>query len=66
MKPYTVEQKTEIIERAKKMNVTLDGEPATINGRLLAFAVVASKSKQFEWAWPTVQRVLNNGGQFKS
>jgi len=65
---YTTNQKTALIDRSKEMTITLDGEPAVINGRLLEFAVVStlSGSKRFEWAWATVEKILKEGGSFKS
>jgi hypothetical protein len=47
--------------------VTLDGEPATISGAQLRFAMVRSRSgKSAEFAWPTVARVVHkSGGAFR-
>lgn len=47
---------------------TLDGKPATIVGRKLDFAVVAQypQGLRVEYAWPTVARVMESGGAFRS
>jgi hypothetical protein len=48
--------------------VTLDGKPAVIGGYRSAFASVTQlrTGTSFEWAWPTVARIVANGGAFKS
>lgn len=48
---------------------TLDGEPARIVGRLLPFAIVRTirdGGPAFEYAWETVARVMENGGNFRA
>lgn len=62
------ERKENLIDRSKAMKITLDGKPATIGGRLLNFAIVGTVdgSQKYEWAWETVQKILNDGGKFTS
>lgn len=48
---------------------TLDGEPATIAGRALPFAIVAHypRGLRVEYAWATVAHVMRDrGGAFRS
>ena len=47
---------------------TLDGKPATICGRLNDYATVAQypQGLRVEYAWPTVARIMESGGAFKS
>ena len=47
---------------------TLDGKPATVCGRLNAFATVAQypHGLRVEYAWPTVARIMASGGTFRS
>lgn len=67
-KIYTAKEKGALIERSRTLEITLDGEPAVIGGRLLKFGFVGTLngSKRFEWSWAAIERVLNSGGQFKS
>lgn len=59
----TIEQRRELCSAA----VTLDGEPARITGAALPFAKVSTATNGgYEWAWPTVARIVANGGAFKS
>jgi hypothetical protein len=47
--------------------VTLNGRPATISGARQPFALVRDDDgRSYEWSWSTVQRVVANGGDFKS
>lgn len=48
--------------------VTLNGQRAKISGALRDFAVVTDHKTGLsaEWAWPTVARIVANGGAFKS
>lgn len=47
---------------------TLNGRPAAIGGALEAFATVRDRETGLgaQWAWPTVARVLERGGDFYS
>lgn len=48
---------------------TLDGKPATIQGRLLDFGIVAQwpQGLRVEYAWSTIAHVVeNNDGAFQS
>ena len=49
--------------------VTLNGKPAKVSGRLQRFAMVRclDGSEGYEYAWPTVKNiVLNKQGNFRS
>lgn len=49
--------------------ITLDGHPAVVGGYRNEFATVQrldGRGGRVEFAWPTVERVINNGGAFKS
>ncbi len=47
---------------------TLDGVPATIMGRLNDFGTVAAlpHGARFEYAWPTIARIMQRDRSFKS
>jgi len=47
---------------------TLDGKPAVIAGRQLDAGVVANypNGGRVEFAWPTIARIMANGGEFRS
>ena len=47
---------------------TIDGKPATVTGRQLDFGIVAElpHGLRVEFAWPTIARIMDNGGRFKS
>lgn len=57
-----------------RAEVTLDGKPAHISGRLLPYAVVwqvppdgdLAQSKDVQFSWAAVARVVAGGGAFKS
>jgi hypothetical protein len=46
----------------------LDGKPASICGRLLDFAIIRQypNGGDYQWAWETVDRIMSNGGNFRS
>ena len=48
--------------------VTLDGAPATVSGARNDFATVRLRSTGLsaEWAWETVARIVERGGDFHS
>lgn len=48
--------------------VTLNGEPAYVMGIYRPFAIVTQKGSHLsaEWSWEAVERVIKNGGHFKS
>ena len=50
------------------MDCTLDGKPARVYGRKLIFAIIAQfdSSLEVEYSWPTVDRIMQAGGQFRS
>lgn len=47
---------------------TLNGKPATISGRRCPFGRVTAlvDGESYEWSWTTIDRVMRNGGTFKS
>lgn len=49
-------------------HITLNGKPAAISGARCDFATVTElpNGARYEWAWPTVARIVANGGTFKS
>lgn len=51
-----------------QMVVTLNGEKARIGGAKLPFAVVTQikSGLSAEWSWEAVERIVSNGGDFKS
>jgi hypothetical protein len=57
-------EKDRIFDMAKFINVTINGEPARVCGRLLDFPVVTSGLYHAEFSWPAVERVLQAGGDF--
>jgi hypothetical protein len=74
---YTVEQKPvvgellphETVEQRRALGdirVTLDGKPARITGFRMPFAQVQGGGESVEFAWRTVVRVVQSGGNFKS
>lgn len=50
------------------MPCTMNGKPAQVSGALLRFAVVSERDSGLacEFSWQAVERVLANGGAFKS
>ena len=60
-----------VLERRRALcqeRVTLDGVPARITGTRNGWAVVtATNGVHYEYAWPTVERVVrHHGGRFRS
>jgi hypothetical protein len=57
-----------LAEKYAGANCTLDGRPATICGRLLDYAIIRQlpNGGDFQWAWGTVARVMQAGGNFRS
>lgn len=51
-----------------RVEVTLDGEPATICGALRPFATVVTlpDGPRLEWDWETAHKVAAAGGDFRS
>jgi hypothetical protein len=58
----TVEQRCALGD----IRVTLDGKPARITGFRMPFAQVQGGGESVEFAWRTVARVVQSGGNFKS
>ena len=59
-----LEERRELCQAA----VTLNGRRACIGGAIRDFAMVrdAETGLSAEWAWPTVARIVANGGKFRS
>jgi hypothetical protein len=56
----------EEMRRLVRSTVTLDGKPASLIG-MNDSAIVMSKHGSYEWAWPTVRRIVDErNGSFKS
>lgn len=57
-----------IADRFAGRDCTLNGIPARICGRLHRFATVATVSGlcSVEFAWPTVERIMERDGQFQA
>lgn len=55
-------------QRLAEAKVTLNGEPARIGGTRNEFATVTQvhSGLSAEWSWEAAQRVVANGGKFKS
>lgn len=66
----TAEMKQALIDQARAAGCTLDGAPASVNGRNRPFAQVRrrdGKGGVVEYAWSTVHRILNyKEGVFES
>lgn len=45
---------------------TLDGKPAKIGGLRLKFVTVYNRDNSAEFAWQTVERVINFRGEFRT
>ena len=56
--------KDQIFEKAQLMDLTLDGLPAKLVGRLLIFPIITNDISSVTFSWPAVDRILNNGGHF--
>lgn len=65
MKERTI---TDMANRWTGAQCYLDGQLAIIAGRLLPHAIVSTmdNSKQVEFAWPTVERIMFGRMEFKS
>lgn len=50
------------------LNVTLDGKPARVIGRKNTFATIAQYPDGISavYSWETVDRIVKNGGKFRS
>ena len=60
----TLERRRELCSQA----VTLDGAPAVLSGAARTFAMVRPlpRGAGYQWAWETAERIMANGGEFKS
>ena len=47
-----------------RRDITLNGQPATISGAMMKFAVVRSMNFEGEWNWSAVKRIVAKGGKF--
>ena len=50
------------------LSCTLDGKTAKILGRLNKFATIAESldGPAYEWSWQAVERIMTEGGRFKT
>ena len=63
MSTIPIEERRRLI----RSTVTLDGHPATLMGTAADYAIVMSRHGSFEWAWPTVRRIVDKrDGRFTS
>lgn len=53
---------------AARRDLTLNGNPARITGTHRRFAVVTDLTTRLsaEWSWESAERVVQNGGNFRS
>lgn len=66
MQTMTQDKKDELLLMANIfVNVTLNGEPAVIRGRLLDYPIVVSAMGQAEYSLEAVDRILAVGGDFE-
>ncbi len=66
---WTYEQRVACMDRANGAGITLNGEKAQVSGTRMMFAMVNIIGKPFmraEYAWDTVEHVLEHGGNFKA
>jgi hypothetical protein len=69
MTDTTRDAKIALVNRARTQGCTLDGQPAVVSGYGLPFAHVRRKDGKggdVEFAWSTVDRILNRNGEFNS
>lgn len=47
---------------------TLNGKPAVVKGRLNAYGTVAAlpDGESYEWSWAAIDRIMRQGGDFRS
>jgi hypothetical protein len=50
------------------IQVTLNGKPAYIKGRLNPYATIQSRdsSENYQWSWEAARRIVAHGGNFES
>lgn len=67
MSNLTQDDKLEIWRRQEGVSVTLNGKRAVISGYRNDFATVSQwpEGLSAEWAWETVERIIDKGGAFK-
>lgn len=69
MNAKTRDYRFDLIDRANAMGITLDGQPAAMAGARNDYGVVrllSGKGGDVEYSWPTIERILGNGGSFVS
>jgi hypothetical protein len=62
------EQKNELFELSNRfVNMTINGEPALLYGRLLDYPVVAQVNGELkaEYSWEAIKRITEAGGDFE-
>jgi len=65
MKQANIDQ---IFERAKTSPITLDNKPANVSGRLCKYATIWTQNNisGVQFSWQAVERIVSNGGNFRS
>ena len=56
-------------DKAHEIGITLDGRHARLIGRMLPYGIIATTEKPAltaEFSWTAIERIINNGGAFKS
>jgi hypothetical protein len=63
----TQQDKQLLVNKARINGCTLNGKRAIVSGVRNNFATVwVQGGASFDWSWNAVERILNNGGNFKS
>lgn len=57
-------EKDMIFYKAQQMQITLDGIPAKLIGRLLIFPIITNDISDVTYSWQAIDRILNKGGIF--
>lgn len=63
-----IEDKRESVKLSRRVNTTLDGEPAVVCGASNRWATVAQINGplELEFSWEAVKRILDKDGKFSS
>lgn len=64
MEKMSKSQRQAIANKYVGHEVTLNGKPARIIGRLQPFATVWNETTEAVFSWQTVKKVCDNGGNF--
>ncbi len=65
---WDTDRKRALVDKALENGATINGNRAIVSGYLNDYARVtdATSGLSCEFAWPTVERILSKGGEFKS